>query len=110
MGLKAMSKELECPVVVLAQLNRGSERDRNRRPRISDLRESGQIEADADNIGLLWRPDEEGEESTPAGGDDQRVNLTWAKCRNGRTGEVPMVLRRRFTRFYPVDENPSHTP
>jgi replicative DNA helicase len=56
-GIKALAKELNVPVIVLAQLNREIEKDRNRKPRMSDLRESGSIEQDADLIGMLYKPD-----------------------------------------------------
>src|SRR5213082_415566 len=55
-GIKALSKELKVPIVVLSQLNREKEREKNRRPKMSDLRESGSIEQDADLIGLLYDP------------------------------------------------------
>ena len=55
-GIKALAKELNVPVIVLSQLNRELEKDKNRKPRLSDLRESGAIEQDADLVGLLYKP------------------------------------------------------
>ena len=64
-GIKALAKELNVPVIVLAQLNREIEKDKNRKPRMSDLRESGSIEQDADLVGLLYKPDSD--DDVPAG-------------------------------------------
>jgi replicative DNA helicase len=61
-GIKSLSKELNMPVIVLSQLNRELERDKDRRPRLSDLRESGAIEQDADVVGLLYKPKSSGED------------------------------------------------
>ena len=54
-GVKALAKELKVPVIILSQLNREMEKDKNRKPRLSDLRESGSIEQDADLVGLLYK-------------------------------------------------------
>ena len=101
-GLKGIAKELDIPVVVLAQLNRNPEQrsgDSKGRPRLSDLRESGSIEQDADVVGLLVREeyyaenDEEKEESKG------KATLIIAKQRNGPVGDVPMTFLKEFTRF-----------
>jgi replicative DNA helicase len=90
--LKHLARELHVPVVALAQLNRAAE-DRAR-PRISDLRESGSLEQDADTVMLLQRPDE------PRDGDPTYlVQVIVAKQRNGPIGEATLVYRRRFMRF-----------
>jgi len=97
-GIKALAKELGIPVIVLAQLNRELEKDKNRKPRLSDLRESGSIEQDADLVGLLYKPSVEDEE----GGGDQDtrpVNLLIAKQRNGPTGDVNLTFLNSITRF-----------
>jgi replicative DNA helicase len=108
-GLKALAKELGVPVIVLSQLNREVERDRSRKPRLSDLRESGAIEQDADLVGLLYRADPKnpgkaaaGDEEEDAGaseGDVIPVNLLVAKQRNGPTGDVRLTFFRSYTRF-----------
>jgi replicative DNA helicase len=99
-GIKALAKELSVPVIVLSQLNRDVEKERNRQPRLSDLRESGAIEQDADLVGLLYRPSAGDGEETP--GPEQEaipVNLLIAKQRNGPTGEIPLTFLRAYTRF-----------
>ena len=100
-GIKALAKELKVPVVVLSQLNRELEKDKNRKPRLSDLRESGAIEQDADLVALLYKPssgdDEDGGER-----DEQEavaVNLLIAKQRNGPTGDVNLTFLKPYTRF-----------
>ncbi len=102
-GIKALAKELEVPVIVLAQLNRELEKDRSRKPRLSDLRESGSIEQDADLVCLLYDPNRGDEEDAAQLREDQSegkpVNLLIAKQRNGPTGDVPLVFLKGFTRF-----------
>ena len=96
-GLKALAKELNVPVIVLSQLNREVER-REGKPKLSDLRESGAIEQDADFVGLLYIP-EEAQDAVDSGADHHTVNLLIAKQRNGPTGVVPLTFRKIFTRF-----------
>jgi len=103
-GVKALAKELNVPVIVLAQLNRESEREK-REPRLSDLRESGAIEQDADLVALLYRDlkdkkDGEDEEDAGHSYDGLPVNLLVAKQRNGPAGEiVRLTFLKGFTRF-----------
>src|SRR5207302_10265233 len=105
-GIKALAKELNVPVVVLSQLNRELERDKNRKPRLADLRESGAIEQDADLVALLYKADP-ADPKKPAGGDDDDepeqeavpVNLLIAKQRNGPTGDVHLTFLKSYTRF-----------
>jgi len=100
-GIKALAKELKVPVLVLSQLNRELEKDKSRKPRLSDLRESGAIEQDADVVGLLYKPsagdDEDGVPSEEA--DGLPVNLLIAKQRNGPTGDVNLTFLKSYTRF-----------
>ena len=102
-GVKSLAKELNVPVIVLSQLNRELEREKNRKPRMSDLRESGAIEQDADLVGLLYKPSAgDDDESTGGGGEEQDavpVNLLIAKQRNGPTGDVNLTFLKSFTRF-----------
>jgi replicative DNA helicase len=100
-GIKALAKELNVPVIVLSQLNREMERDKNRKPRLSDLRESGSIEQDADLVMLLYKPSSDDEESgaAPAESEAVPVNLLIAKQRNGPTGDVNLTFLKPYTRF-----------
>jgi replicative DNA helicase len=100
-GIKALAKELKVPVLVLSQLNRELEKDKSRKPRLSDLRESGAIEQDADVVGLLYKPnagdDEDGAAAEEA--DGLPVNLLIAKQRNGPTGDINLTFLKNYTRF-----------
>ena len=101
-GVKSLAKELNVPVIVLSQLNRELEREKNRKPRMSDLRESGSIEQDADLVGLLYKPSA-GDDEENSGGTEEHdavpVNLLIAKQRNGPTGDVNLTFLKSFTRF-----------
>jgi replicative DNA helicase len=98
-GIKALAKELNVPVIVLSQLNRELEKDKSRKPRLSDLRESGSIEQDADLVGLLYKPDAGDEEDAPEESEGVAVNFLVAKQRNGPTGDVNLTFLKPFTRF-----------
>jgi replicative DNA helicase len=98
-GIKALAKELKVPIIVLAQLNREIEKDKNRKPRMSDLRESGSIEQDADLVGLLYKPDTDDDEAAPVEADGLPVSLVIAKQRNGPTGDVHLTFLKPYTRF-----------
>jgi replicative DNA helicase len=96
--LKSLARELNIPVVVVSQLNRASEGREGHRPRMSDLRESGSIEQDADVVMLLHREDyyHRGEKDYPF---DTTAELIIAKQRNGPTGIVELSFKEEYTRF-----------
>jgi replicative DNA helicase len=94
-GLKALAKELDVPVLVLSQLNRAAEKE-NRSPKLSDLRESGSIEQDADVVLMLARPKDADEKFQVAA---DSAELIVAKQRNGPVGELKLTFLRDITRF-----------
>jgi replicative DNA helicase len=92
--LKFLARELEVPVMALAQVNRSSEDRQDHRPRLSDLRESGALEQDADMVMLLHRPDYH-----EPGQHEGVVEVIVAKQRNGPTGDVTLMYVKQFMRF-----------
>jgi len=97
-GIKAVARELNVPVIALSQLNRASEGRDGHRPRMSDLRESGSIEQDADVIALLHREDYY-RMSEPDFQPDNIAEIIIAKQRNGPTGTVKLTFLNKTTRF-----------
>lgn len=96
-SLKAVARELDVPVIALSQLSRQVENRDKKIPQLSDLRDSGAIEQDADLVGMIYRPsyyakDEEGRQ-------DNSASFNIAKNRNGPTGEANLVFIREYTRF-----------
>jgi replicative DNA helicase len=101
-GIKALAKELDIPIIVLAQLNRNPENrtgDSKGRPRLSDLRESGSIEQDADLVGLLVREEYYADSDEDKQEAEGKATLIIAKQRNGPVGDVPLTFIKQFTRF-----------
>ncbi|MEZ0053765.1 replicative DNA helicase [Mycobacterium sp. MAA66] len=94
-SLKLMAKELEVPVVAISQLNRGPEQRTDKRPQVSDLRESGSLEQDADMVMLLHRPDAIDRED-PRGGE---ADIILGKHRNGPTANITVAHQLHFSRF-----------
>lgn len=105
-GLKGMAKELNVPVIVLSQLNREAEKRKYAKPQLSDLRESGAIEQDADIVGILYRPKQENEEDED--GPVVNTNLHIVKQRNGPTGDVEFIFKRFCMRFEDAYGNTGH--
>ena len=98
-GIKGLAKELEIPIIVLAQLNRQPEQRGGGKPRMSDLRESGSLEQDADLVALLVRPEVYEEDEDAKSDLAGKAELIIAKQRNGPIGEVPLTFIKEYTRF-----------
>lgn len=95
-GLKLLAKEMEIPVITLSQLNRNSEARVDRTPQVSDLRESGSLEQDADMVLLIHRPEVGDTDNRPGEAD-----LIIGKQRSGPTGKIPLVSMLAFSKFVP---------
>lgn len=104
-SLKIMAKELSVPVVVLSQLSRQGEKEGSKYPKLSDLRESGAIEQDADVVIFLQRDDYYLEQRTPENIGKARIII--AKQRNGPTGTIDVNWNGKYTRYIEADKSPA---
>jgi replicative DNA helicase len=98
-SLKGLAKELRVPIVLLSQLSRAPESRSDHRPQLSDLRESGALEQDADVVAFIYREDMYMDKSQPPTDAQGVAELILAKQRNGPTGVVKLAFIREFTRF-----------
>ena len=100
-ALKGLAKELEVPVIALSQLSRAPEARSHHRPQLSDLRESGNLEQDADVVSFIYREELYNPDDPSLEGE---ATLIIAKQRNGPVGDVPLVFLKQFTTFKERDD------
>jgi replicative DNA helicase len=118
-GLKNLAREMEVPVIALSQLSRAVEKREDKRPMLSDLRDSGSIEAEADVVGFIYRPsyyarkeavsqeaeDKADEERGGGEYEGEEAEVIIAKQRNGPTGTVKLAFLPKFARFDNLAQN-----
>lgn len=101
-GLKNLARELKVPVIALSQLSRAVEQRGSKKPQLSDLRESGSIEQDADIVAFLYYEDDNEDLLDQS---KRLIKLYIAKHRNGATGEIDLMFRGDRVKFYSVDKS-----
>ena len=105
-GLQRVARAVQVPLLVLSQLNRAAEYRAAKRPGLADLRQSGQIEQDADLVGLLWRPRQAGFDDAPEG----MAMLFVDKHRHGQVGDVHLLWRPHRVTFGQAEQHWVWTP
>jgi replicative DNA helicase len=108
-SLKGLARELEVPVIALSQLSRASEqRGGDRKPILSDLRDSGAIEQDADVVVFIHRPEMYAKDPEERESTEGQAEIIVAKHRNGPTGHLNLYFRKSCTRFEDMTEREAH--
>jgi replicative DNA helicase len=96
-----LARELEIPIIALSQLSRGVEQRTEKKPQLSDLRESGAIEQDADSVLMLYREDY----YDPDTDEKNIAEILVRKNRNGPTGEIKLLFQREIQKFFDITDN-----